>query len=149
MVTIHSVSFCYLLMNNTLTICDTTIRIDDEGRYCLNDLHKAAGGDARFKPANFTRLSETAALMAELINGSDVSSYVVPLQSIGGRYGGTYVCKELVYAYAMWISPSFHLKVIRAYDTLQTQGGAVAEHAADDLRVLYGNGPPVQKAPRR
>jgi hypothetical protein len=58
------------------------------------------------------RLDQTQALVAEINNCSDVSSF----KTVTGRNGGTYVCKELVYAYAMWISPKFHLQVIRAYD---------------------------------
>lgn len=104
---------------SALTIVNTSVRQHD-GLYSLNDLHQAAGGEAKHKPANFMRLDTTQALVAE-IQVSDVSLAEKTIH--GGNNRGTYVCKELVYAYAMWISPAFHLKVIRAFDALQT--GAV------------------------
>jgi len=100
-----------------LAILDTVIRQFD-GLYSLNDLYKASGGARKHQPSNFMRIDTTVALMEE-IRSSDVS--IIPAKTIRGRGKpqGTYVCKELVYAYAMWISPSFHLKVIRAFDALQ------------------------------
>lgn len=119
-------------MNNTpMNIAGTTIKQDTFGRFCLNDFHKAAGGDPTHAPAQFFRLDSTESLVLELVNCADV--HITPIQAKRGQAGGTYAVRELVYAYAMWISPAFNLKVIRAFDRLQTQGVAVADHAAEDL----------------
>lgn len=117
-------------MNALITIDNITIRQDNEGRYCLNDLHKAAGGDKRHQPSDFLRMETTKELTAEIYSGD---SRITPVVALRGFNGGTFAVKELVYAYAMWISPAFHLKVIRAYDRLATQGVAVHENAAADV----------------
>lgn len=108
-----------------LTILTTKIRQID-GLYSLNDLHKAAGGEDKHKPANFIRLDTTQELIAEISNCSDLSSYT-PLRSSEGKFGGTYVCRELVYAYAMWISAKFHLQVIRAFDAIHNPADRTAQ----------------------
>jgi hypothetical protein len=92
-------------------IAGTAIRKDDAGRYCLNDLHRAAGGEKRHRPAYWLENAQTKELIAEIS--------IAGIPAIESKQGlGTHVVKELVYAYAMWISAAFHLKVIRAYDAM-------------------------------
>jgi len=114
---------------NAMMIGGVTVRRDDVGRFCLNDLHQASGGAKRHQPSDWQRLKQTEELVAELVNSGD--SRIYPVHSVAGRYGGSYVVRELVYAYAMWISPSFSLQVIRAYDAL-TAGAA----APDPMQAL-------------
>ncbi|HIB1682374.1 TPA: KilA-N domain-containing protein [Salmonella enterica subsp. enterica serovar Muenchen] len=104
-------------MNTKLIISDISIHQDSEGRYSLNDLHKAAGDEHRHLPNYWLELQQTKELIEEILN-TGIPVINPPVASRKGRYGGTYVCKELVYSYAMWISAAFSLKVIRAYDDL-------------------------------
>ena len=99
---------------NALTIGNSAIRIVDS-LYSLNDLHKAAGNEEKHQPAKFMRLDQTKSLISEIAKSPDVANSTKTLR---GSQCGTYACKELVYAYAMWISAAFMLQVIRAYDAI-------------------------------
>lgn len=105
-------------MTIQIVISDVVIHQDEDGRYSVNDLHKAAGNERRHEPTNWFSIQQTKELIEEILNtGIPVFNPVVTRR---GCRGGTYVCKELVYAYAMWVSAKFHLAVIRAYDALVT-----------------------------
>jgi len=109
----------------TLIIDNIDIRQDAHGRYSLNDLHRASGGERKNGPSLWLENQQTQALVAELaLEMADAGNPVSVVR--GGTEQGSYACKELVYAYAMWISPAFHLKVIRAYDAKVNQPATVA-----------------------
>lgn len=82
-----------------------------DGLYSLNDLHRASGNENRHRPSLFIENKQSQDLIAEITKAG-----ITALRTKkGGTQGGTYACKELVIAYAAWISPAFHLKVIRVF----------------------------------
>lgn len=113
--------------NQPLVIGEFSIRQDKDGRYCINDLHKAGGGLDKHKPSNFLRSEQTKDLIQEIeqntmmLKSENHNSDAVNVIRGRGKDQGTYVVEDLVYSYAMWISAKFHLIVIRAYKMLVTQ----------------------------
>lgn len=94
---------------SNLAILNTSIR-SYENLFSLNDLHQASGNLTKHKPAFFLRIDMTKDLITEIEKETPNA-----LKVIRGAQGGTYACEELMLAYAMWISPKFHLIVLRAF----------------------------------
>ncbi|TVO37429.1 KilA-N domain-containing protein [Vibrio algivorus] len=87
------------------------------GLFSINDIHRLAGGHEKNRPSYWVGNAKTKELVSEISKDGNPS-----LETIrGGAYPGTWACKELVYSYAMWVSPKFHLQVIRAFDRLHNQ----------------------------
>ncbi|WP_373766356.1 P22AR C-terminal domain-containing protein [Glaesserella sp.] len=101
---------------SNLTILSTSVRAY-ENLFSLNDLHVSSGGKDKHKPTFFLRNDQTKELIAEIEKDSNDKAVKV----IRGTQGGTYACEELVLAYAMWISPKFHLVVLRAFLEMHKQ----------------------------
>ena len=132
-------------MTKTIVIDTIEICMDQLGRFCLNDLHKAAGGESRHKPGDWMRLDRTKALIAALGEAEIPASDTIQPVSVvkgGNSPQGTYVTKELVYDYAMWISPAFNIRVIRAYDAMaaaeahRVRNRTELERIDDEMKAL-------------
>jgi KilA-N domain len=116
------------IMANTLVLGTFDIR-ECNGLFSLNDLHLAAGSAARHKPSEWLRNQQTKELVGEIQKAG------IPAIT-SKQKAGTFACRELVIAYAAWISAAFHLKVIRVFLAATASGGTTAqapEPRLDDL----------------
>ena len=120
---------------NNLIVCNTIVREDLEDRYCLNDLHKASGNNPKDKPSNWLRSDKTKEFIEELQQFSETRSVIEAVN--GGIEPGTYAIKEIVYAYAMWISPKFQVQVIRAYDDMVNGNPYIKASRKELLKLAY------------
>jgi hypothetical protein len=116
-------------MIQQISIGGTSVRNDEDGRYSVNDLHAASGGEKRHSPSYWLANQQTKELVAEL------ETTGIPVVTKEGRRGGTFVAKELVYAYAMWISPKFHLHVIRTFDRASKSPGVITAKVTAELAI--------------
>lgn len=108
------------------------ISYDDNGRYSLNDIHKAAASPEDKKPAAFLR-HRGKDVERVRINGvksphfpEDFNSYVVVTGS--GRGSATFAPLAVVYRYAAFISKDFENAVYSAFSELSK--GNIQEAAA-------------------
>lgn len=121
---------------SALMIAGIEIHQDHNGRFSLNDFHKAAGGEDRHRPSRWVENQQAQELAEEIGKAGIPALRVVK----GGRAPGTYVCKELVYAYAMWVSPTFSLRVIRTFDSVAANDAVIPQEkrlpvAAENLEA--------------
>jgi hypothetical protein len=86
------------IVSQRISLDGVEIRQDAEGRFCLNDLHKAAGGERRHSPHNWTSRKET-----EVISSEVQKNYQEFLLCKSKQGDGTFVVKELAYLYASWV----------------------------------------------
>jgi hypothetical protein len=126
-------------MHNSLIISNHSIRQDAEGRFCLNDLHKAAGNQSKHQPAKWLITQQSIELVEHLKANESITGIPVIFSKQGL---GTFAVKPLVYAYAMWISPIFHLHVIEAYDAMTN--GQIPENLIRAYEILVENLPYVK-----
>ena len=118
----------------TITVSGASVSQDAAGRYNLNQLHRASGGEKRHQPSDWLRTDGARQLIAAL--EADPGNPGTPVSVVrGGKAQGSFVCRELVLAYAMWVSPAFHLAVLRAYDALTAPTHVVPQSLPEALRL--------------
>ena len=117
------------MSNSIMKIDNLKIKMDAEGRYCLNDLHKAAMASNKAvssqRPGNFLKSSSINSFVQTLTDATKIAS-VVTIK--GGREQGTYADELVAIRYAAWIDPVFEIKVYESFQQSKKSQIELAQH---------------------
>lgn len=147
-------------MNNQISaICVANTQVREiNGLYSLADLHKASGGQGKHQPNRWLRNQQTVEFIEELTkrqiwrleknqtlstkakqalldDENSLRENVIKV-SHGGKEQGTFVCKELVVHYGMWVSPAFSADVIQTFLHSQQKATEPVQPAAPAPRPV-------------
>ena len=140
-------------MNQLITFDPQAIKQLD-GLYCLNDLHRMAGGERKHTPSRFIRLDKTQALIKALQDIEAQKTIQDPKQGYephnpkngcgqvfkvinGGSMQGVYGNRKIVYAYANWIDPYFYAGVLEVFDKVATGQTRTTSHTAEINQLCH------------
>ena len=120
--------------NSTPMIAGVEITTDEAGRFNLNALHKASGGEKKNGPSYWLALDTTKSLIDAL--GHKLGDTEIPVSVIkGGLSQGTFAHELLAISYAGWISPAFQLQVNQVFLDYRT-GKLQPVASVDPMAVL-------------
>ncbi|MBJ8865322.1 KilA-N domain-containing protein [Citrobacter koseri] len=113
----------------TVSVNGVSVRVDNEGRYSLNDLHAAAvaNGEATEsqRPSVFLRSAQIKRFVKALKSKAlkSASEQNQPLRVIkGGDQSGAWGVELLAIRYAAWIKPEFEIEVYEVFRTVVRLG---------------------------
>ena len=99
------------------------VRVDEHGRWNLNDIHKHSGVGGK-QVSDFTRLKSTQEYLEDLETDGEFPYCI--LQAVnGGNDRGTYAHEELALEYARWISVKLRREVNQVF--IKYQNGTLQQ----------------------
>lgn len=103
-----------------LSIVGVKVRQDSEGRFSLNDLHKAAMANGKAtksqRPGAFLQSDSVKSFIGALDSDATI---IASLNTVkGGKGQGTYGSELLAIRYAGWIDPEFEITVYKTFQAV-------------------------------
>ncbi|WP_066017068.1 KilA-N domain-containing protein [Endozoicomonas atrinae] len=119
-----------MLTKTNPVVAGVTVRIDENGFYSLNDLHKASGSELNQSPGQWLRTQKAQDIIDQYLT---VQNCIVKKE---GRYGGTYAVEGVAVAYATWISGKFFKEVIDVFLAYKSGQLKPATSPMDELNAV-------------